>query len=67
MFIVIAVILSIIGGLLVAWKKIEGFYLWSISNIMWIYYFGYSWTGFMFAVNLVLAIYSVYEWKYKLK
>lgn len=67
MIVILGVLLSITGSLLVANKKIEGFYLWIISNILWIVFFGFTWTGFMFGVNLILSIYSIYEWKYKLK
>ena len=59
----IAALLGILGGILVAKKMVSGFYIWIVANIMWIYKLGYSWAGFMFFAYTLLSIYSIYEWK----
>lgn len=59
----VAAILSIVGYVLVAKKKISGLYIWILANILWVDIFRYSWTGGMFAVYIVLTVYSIYEWR----
>ena len=61
----IAAILSVVGYILVAKKKISGFYVWILANLLWVNHFRYSWTGSMFAVSIILTVYSIYEWRKK--
>ena len=60
---VVAFLLSVVGGILVAEKKVEGFYLWIIANTLWMDVFGYSWAGAMFVFYTVLSVFSIFEWR----
>jgi nicotinamide riboside transporter PnuC len=60
--------LSIIGSILIAQKKISGFYVWIISNIFWVFinlYLGVIAQAFLFIFYIGLCIYSIIEWKKK--
>ncbi len=60
--------LGILGAILNASKRIEGFYIWIIANILWIYIgiitklYGMA---FLFFVYLLIAIYGIITWKRK--
>ena len=59
---VIAFLLGVLGAFLVAWKKVAGFYTWIVSDILWIYIFGNTLTGYMFFVFLIQSVYSIHMW-----
>lgn len=60
-----ATIISILGTILNAFMRIEGFYFWIIGNIAWIY-IGHQrkmrGVMFMFGVYTLLAILGIYNW-----
>ncbi len=60
---IIAFLLSVTGGILVAERRIEGFYLWIIANTLWLNIFGYSWVGAMFWFYIALSVFSIFEWR----
>jgi len=49
-------------------KNVVGFYIWSITNLMWAgvnFYKDIFWQGVLFLVYFFFAIYGIYEWKKK--
>ncbi len=61
--VIVAFLLSALGGIMVAKKDIRGFYVWLVSNPLWVYISGLSWAGAMFAFYTFLTVYSIYEWR----
>jgi len=68
----VALILSIVGAILNARKKIIGFYIWTLSNVFWIslnvhlYFQGNSEVIsqiIMFVIYTILNFYGIYKWK----
>jgi len=61
----IATILSVLGAILNANKQISGFYLWTISNILWIIY-GYrskqKYLTITFITYLIITLYGIWNW-----
>lgn len=65
----IAMFCSLYGNYLVVKKKIIGFHIWILSNILWIVVniigaFNLS-QVIMFIVYAILNFYGIYEWKHK--
>lgn len=61
----IAVALSIGGTFLNARRRVSGFYLWAVANVIWIAVFieARLWASVvLFAVFLALAVYGAWEW-----
>lgn len=66
----IAVPLSLLGNFLVARKRVEGFMVWILSNILWIYIGITSklWgMATLFFVYSMINIYAILFWKKKQK
>jgi len=64
----IAVPLSILGNILVARKRIEGFVIWIISNIFWVYVGVKSklWgMAALFIAYSLINLYAILFWKRK--
>lgn len=66
----IAVALSIVGNLFVIKRRVEGFILWSIANVLWIY-IGVitSLWGMttLFIVYFLISMYGIFSWSKKKK
>lgn len=66
----LAVPLSLLGNYLVARKKVEGFVIWIIANLLWVYIGIVSklWgmTTLFIAYSLI-NVYAVYYWRKKKK
>ncbi len=64
----LATILSVIGVIFIARKNIIGFYIWIVSNFLWIY-FGIVKESYgiitLFTIYLGTSIYGIYKWKKK--
>jgi len=61
----IATLLSITGAILNADEKISGFYIWAISNTMWIIYgikTKQKWLVISFIVYLITSLYGIWKW-----
>jgi len=66
----IAVPLSLLGNFLVARKRVEGFVIWIISNILWVYVGITSklWgLTFLFVMYSLINLYAIYFWRRKHK
>lgn len=61
----IASTLGLVGAAMISKKNISGFYVWAVSDVIWVAYFGHTWTGLMFFLYLILSIYAVCKWKEK--
>ena len=64
----ILTVLSIAGAILVAKKDHRGFYLWLISNPLWIIFdliYKHYGQAFLFVVYTIITCYGIYEWKFK--
>lgn len=62
----ILTILSILGAYLNAKKKIEGFYIWIISNIGWIIIdtiAGLYFQSILFVVYTIICIEGIIQWR----
>jgi len=64
----IATGLGILGAIINATKRIEGFYIWIIANTLWIY-IGFKTKlygmAILFFVYLLIVIYGIITWKKK--
>lgn len=64
----IATIITIIGSILNSQKRIEGFYLWIISNSVYVYinlYLGITAQAVLFAFNTFICIWGLCTWRKK--
>lgn len=58
-------ILSIVGGFLVSWKRVEGFYVWVVANVGWIIWcviFHATGQMTMWFIYTVQSLLGVYKW-----
>lgn len=63
---IIATILSILGAIINAQEKIEGFYIWIVSNVLWTIYCIDSNQiplGLTFIVYIGISAYGIKEWR----
>ena len=61
---------SIVGAILNARKRIEGFYVWTIGNagwVIWALYHKIYPQAVLFAVYLGITIYGIYKWQVKVE
>jgi hypothetical protein len=61
----IVVPISLLGNLLVARKKVGGFFVWIVSNCMWIYvgiFTGLWGMVTLFFIYSMINIYAIYFW-----
>ena len=68
MFIWIITLMAIAGVVLNVKRRIEGFYLWTISNIGFVvvdYYAGLNAQAVLFIVYTGLSIWGIIEWRKK--
>lgn len=64
----IALLFSIAGYIFINYKNIFGYYIWIISNILWIIYNIYInelSQIILFNIYTLLSIHGVYKWKIK--
>lgn len=58
-------IISVVGNIYVAHKKIAGLWLWMVSNVGWLYYSYYNGTYDqmpLWFIYLGTTGYSIYQW-----
>lgn len=66
----IAVVLSLVGNYLVIKKNPNGFIIWIITNLGWVFYDWYKEIysqSILFIIYTIFALYGVYSWKYSNK
>lgn len=64
----IATIIAIIGSILNSNKREEGFYLWIISNSLYVYInikAGIIAQAVLFVFNIIVCLWGLYQWKKK--
>lgn len=57
---------SILGALLNARKRIEGFYLWAAGNLgwmIWALYNGIYSQAVLWLVYFIITVYGIYQWR----
>jgi len=64
----IALTLSLTGNILINYQKKQGFVIWTLANVIWIYlaFTRWDWAQVaLFTVYTVLNIHGLYTWKNK--
>lgn len=67
---IILVILSLWGTILNLKYNYKGFYLWAITDLLWGFYnlkIGAFWEAILMFIYTGLALWGLYEWRYKNK
>lgn len=62
----VATAIAIVGSILNSCKRIEGFFLWLISNSLYVYInikLGVIAQAILFAFNILICIMGVVQWK----
>ena len=62
----VATAIAIVGSILNSYKRIEGFFLWFISNGLYVYInikVGVPAQAILFAFNILICIMGVIQWK----